>query len=73
MKAKGRTPPLLPTAVAGDRYAQYHAEFANAGCVQFERLLPPDNLDWNDVLKKGKGSETCSCFRSVAITAAGVS
>ena len=28
------------------------------GCaarVRFERLRPPDNLDWNDVLKKGTG------------------
>ena len=42
-------------AVAGDRYAPYHAEFANAACGRFERLLPPDNLDWNDVLNKGRG------------------
>jgi hypothetical protein len=49
-------PPLLPTG-GGGRWplAQYHAEFANAARVRFERLLPPDNLDWNDVLKKGRG------------------
>jgi hypothetical protein len=41
--------------VAGDRYARYHAEFADAARVRFERLRPPDNLDWNDVLKTGRG------------------
>jgi hypothetical protein len=41
--------------VAGDRHAQYHAEFADAARVRFERLRPPDNLDWNDVLTKGRG------------------
>ena len=41
--------------VAGDRYARYHAEFADAARVRFERLRPPDDLDWNDVLKKGRG------------------
>ena len=34
---------------------EYHAEFADAARVRFERLRPPDNLDWNDVLKKGRG------------------
>jgi Toprim-like/Protein of unknown function (DUF3991) len=41
--------------VAGDRYAECHAEFAAAARVRFERLRPPDNLDWNDVLKEARG------------------
>jgi hypothetical protein len=41
--------------LAGDQYAQYHAEFAGVAGVRFKRLRPPDNLDWNDVLKKGRG------------------
>ena len=41
--------------VAGDRYAQFHSEFAAAARVRFERQRPPDDLDWNDVLKKGRG------------------
>lgn len=41
--------------VAGDRYAECHAEFAGVAGVRFKRLRPPDNLDWNDVLKKGRG------------------
>lgn len=40
---------------AGDRYADYHAELANAGGVHFERLRPPDGLDWNDV-KQERGT-----------------
>jgi hypothetical protein len=40
---------------AGDRYAEYHAELAGAAGVRFERLRPPDGLDFNDVLKKGRG------------------
>ena len=40
---------------AGDRYTQSHAELAVAGGVRFERLRPPDGLDWNDVLVRGKG------------------
>jgi hypothetical protein len=57
--------------VAGDRYAECHAEFADAARVRFERLRPPDNRDWNDVLKKARGDETCLWFGSVAVTAAG--
>jgi hypothetical protein len=37
---------------AGDRYALTHADLAAAAGVGFERLRPPDTLDWNDVLKK---------------------
>jgi hypothetical protein len=40
---------------AGDRYAEYHAELAGTAGVRFERLRPPDGLDWNDVLQKGRG------------------
>ncbi len=40
---------------AGDRYATRHQELAAAAGVPFARLRPPDGLDWNDVLQKGKG------------------
>ena len=40
---------------AGDRYAEHHAVLAGAAGVRFARLQPPDGLDFNDVLKKGRG------------------
>jgi hypothetical protein len=40
---------------AGDRYAEQHAVIAGAAGVRFARLRPPDGLDFNDVLKKGRG------------------
>ena len=41
----------------GDRYAGHLAELARAAGVRSERLLPPGGLaDWNDVIKKGRGS-----------------
>ena len=40
----------------GDRYATRHAELAKAGEVTFERLRPPEGLDWNDVLTQRRGS-----------------
>jgi hypothetical protein len=40
----------------GDRYATRHAELATAGKVTFERLRPPEGLDWNDVLTQGRGA-----------------
>lgn len=39
---------------AGERFARRHAELAAAAGVAFVRLRPPDNLDWNDVLTKGR-------------------
>jgi hypothetical protein len=41
---------------AGDRFAERHAEIARAASVAFRRLRPPDDLDWNDVLKQGRGA-----------------
>lgn len=41
---------------AGDRYAERHAEIAQAAGVPFRRLRPPEGLDWNDVQKQGRGS-----------------
>ena len=35
---------------AGDRFALRHAELAAEAGVAFERLRPPEGLDWNDVL-----------------------
>jgi len=35
---------------AGDRFALRHAELAADAGVAFERLRPPEGLDWNDVL-----------------------
>ena len=35
---------------AGDRFALRHAELAAEAEVAFERLRPPEGLDWNDVL-----------------------
>ena len=41
---------------AGDRFAERHAEIARAAGVAFRRLRPPDDLDWNNVLKRGRGA-----------------
>lgn len=40
---------------AGDRYAERHAGIVAPSGVLFRRLRPPDDLDWNDVLKQGRG------------------
>jgi hypothetical protein len=40
---------------AGDRYAARHEEMAAAAGVAFLRLRPPEGLDWNDVLQRGRG------------------
>jgi Toprim-like/Protein of unknown function (DUF3991) len=40
---------------AGDRYAERHAELAANAGIRFERLRPPEGLDFNDVLKQGRG------------------
>jgi hypothetical protein len=42
--------------VAGDRYAERHAELAANAGIRFERLRPPEGLDFNDVLKQGRGT-----------------
>ena len=39
---------------AGDRYAERHAELAADAGVRFERVRPPEGLDFNDVLKQRK-------------------
>jgi len=39
---------------AGERFARRHAELAAAAGVAFTRLRPPEGLDWNDVLTKGR-------------------
>jgi hypothetical protein len=41
---------------AGDRYAERHAELAADAGVRFERLRPPEGLDFNDVLKQRSGT-----------------
>ena len=41
---------------AGDRYAERHAELAADAGVRFERLRPPEGLDFNDVLKQRRGT-----------------
>ena len=41
---------------AGDRYAAHHSALAAAAGVPFARLRPPEGLDWNDVLRQGRGS-----------------
>ena len=38
---------------AGDRFAERQAGIAQAAGVAFRRLRPPEDLDWNDVLKQG--------------------
>jgi hypothetical protein len=40
---------------AGERYAARHAEMAAAAGVAFARLTPTIGVDWNDVLKAGRG------------------
>ena len=40
---------------AGDRYAEHHAVLAGAAGEHVARLRPPVGLDFNDVLKKGRG------------------
>jgi hypothetical protein len=40
---------------AGERYHVQLAEMAQAAGVPSERLLPPPDRDWNDVLKQGRG------------------
>ena len=40
----------------GDSFAERHAEIARAAGVAFRRLRPPDDLDWNDVLKQGRAA-----------------
>jgi hypothetical protein len=39
----------------GDLYAEYQGELAAKAGVRFARLRPPGDLDWNDILKKGRG------------------
>jgi Toprim-like/Protein of unknown function (DUF3991) len=41
---------------AGDRHAERHAELAADAGVRFERVRPPEYLDFNDVLKQGRGT-----------------
>ena len=41
---------------AGDRYAERHAELAADAGIRFERVRPPKGLDFNDVLKQGRGT-----------------
>lgn len=41
---------------AGDRYATQHAQLAAQAGLRFERLRPPEGLDWNDVMKQGRDS-----------------
>lgn len=40
---------------AGDRHADHHAVLAGAAGVRFIRLRPPEGLDFNGVLEKGRG------------------
>src|SRR4051812_24890514 len=40
----------------GDRYAERHAALAAEAGVAFERLRPPEDQDWNDVLVKRRGA-----------------
>jgi Toprim-like len=39
----------------GDRYAERHAKLAANAGVRFERLRPPEGLDFNDILKQRRG------------------
>jgi hypothetical protein len=41
--------------LAGDRYADRHAEIAREAGLPFVRLRPPDDLDWNEVLQQERG------------------
>ena len=40
---------------AGDRHTDHHAVLAGAAGVRFIRLRPPKGLDFNGVLRKGRG------------------
>jgi hypothetical protein len=42
--------------LAGDRYAERHAEIAQNCGVPFRRLRPPDGLDWNNVLQNRRSA-----------------
>jgi predicted nuclease with TOPRIM domain len=52
---------------AGDRYAERHAELAAEAGVRFERLRPPEGIDFNDVLKQGRAHEARSRLCSAAV------
>jgi hypothetical protein len=41
---------------AGDRYHAQLAAMTQAAGVRSERLLPPPDQDWNDVLRQGRGA-----------------
>jgi hypothetical protein len=41
---------------AGDRYAERHAELAADAGIRFERVRPPEGLDFNDALKHWSGT-----------------
>ena len=41
---------------AGDRYAEHYATLAAETGVGFARVRPPENQDWNDVLRQGRGA-----------------
>jgi DNA primase len=41
---------------AGERYHAQLAAMAQAAGVRGERLLPPPDQDWNDVLRQGRGA-----------------
>jgi hypothetical protein len=41
---------------AGDCYAERHAELAVDAGLRFERVRPPEGLDFNDALKQGRGT-----------------
>jgi hypothetical protein len=40
---------------AGDRHADRHAELAGDAGIRFQRLRPPEDLDFNDVLRQRRG------------------
>jgi hypothetical protein len=40
---------------AGDRFAAQQADLARSAGIRSERLRPPEGLDWNDVLQRGRG------------------
>jgi len=40
---------------AGDRHADRHAELAGHAGIRFQRLRPPEGLDFNDVLRQRRG------------------
>ena len=41
--------------IAGERFANRHAELAAAAGVAFQRLVPTTGNDWNSVLQQGRG------------------